>query len=157
MQLLFWDEWRHVESHPPSHSYVSLIHSIGPRDPSSFKRAIQENFTLRSAEHWGPNSPLLRLEPRRWVPGDEEEGSHGVHVTESCKRPKQGPALVRRPKPGQVYPAVQWMLPSDPLVSPKPSAAWGRGSKSFRLASTYKSWCLIKRTTLDTTPFTYMD
>lgn len=37
-------------------------------------------------DHWiWRDSPLLGFQPRGWVAGDEEEGSHGVHVTESCK------------------------------------------------------------------------
>lgn len=52
------------------------------------KRETTESFALRSEKHWGANLPLLRLEARRGVPWDEEEGSHGMHVTEGCGRPK---------------------------------------------------------------------
>lgn len=51
------------------------------------------------------DSPLLRFQPRGWVAGDEEEGSHGVHVTESCK--EQEEALNRA-----------WCLP-DPVGFPR--------------------------------------
>lgn len=33
-----------------------------------------------------PNPPFFRLESRGRVPGDEEEGSHGMHVAQSCGR-----------------------------------------------------------------------
>lgn len=91
-----------MENHSPDLGVCWPHHAAGPKGLSSSKGAWQENPALGSAKHRRrPNSPLLRLQARRWVPGDEEEGSHGVHVTESCKRPKQGPAQVRRPNPGQ--------------------------------------------------------
>lgn len=80
--------------------YVGLIMQLDLRDLSSSKRASQEDPALGLAKpQRRPDSPLLRLQARRWVPGDEEEGSHGMHVAESCKRAKQGPAQVRMPNP----------------------------------------------------------
>jgi len=101
-----------MENHSPGLSICWSHHAAGPKDLSSSKRALQENPALGSTKHQRrPNSPLLRLQARRWVPGDEEEGSHGVHVTESCKRPKQGPAQFRRPNPGQM--ALRPHMPSE--------------------------------------------
>jgi len=72
-----------MENHSPGLSICWSHHAAGPKDLSSSKRALQENPALGSTKHQRrPNSPLLRLQARRWVPGDEEEGSHGVHVTE---------------------------------------------------------------------------
>lgn len=95
---------QHVGSHSPS---LSTYQSNLVSRTSGFEliqKPITENPALRSARWWRPDSPLLRLQPRRGVPGDEEEGSHGVHVTQSCKRPRQGPAWVRGPNPGPAWP-----------------------------------------------------
>ena len=96
--------------------HIHLILLAGPKDLSSFQTNA-ETLDIRSAKHWRPNSPLLRLQPRRWVPGDEEESSHGVHVTEGCKKPKQGPAQVRGPNPGHALLSVPIMLPNS-FLSP---------------------------------------
>lgn len=93
--------------------------SAGPKDLAHPKE--NQRATLPSCLH----SPLLGLQPRRWVPGDEEEGSHGVHVTESCKRPEQGPARVRRPNPGQAILAVELTLPNGSL-SPRMTSEQSR-------------------------------
>jgi hypothetical protein len=88
----------------------------------------QESFALRSEKYCGANSPLLRLEPRCRVPWDEEEGSHGMHVTEGCRRPKTRTRASQRPPTLPSWPHTKYAHVHKALGSK------GSGPQSFQLA-----------------------
>ena len=68
-----------------THSSLPKLFAI-PKLPLTVKKFSLARNCFRI--WWNPSSPFFALQPGRRVPGDEEERSHGMHVTEGCKGEK---------------------------------------------------------------------